>query len=160
MTFITLPTLSIRQPWAWLIFQEHAAPLRKDIENRSWPLPARFLNTPVLIQSSVSAKVSPRVVELEWASRGFEAQAQLGDIPTRGIAMRGCIVGAVVFSECIRNTGETPRPSPWCDTDAGFWWRIQKAIALPPITAKGQLNFWKFDLNSDLLPLISDLASC
>jgi len=72
--------------------------------------------------------------------------------------MRGCIVGAVVFSDCIRNNGDTPQPSAWCDAEAGFWWQIQKAIALPPISAKGRLNFWKFDLDSIFLPLLSHLG--
>ncbi len=41
------PTISIRQPWAELIIAHG-----KDVENRTWHIPFKYLNTPILIHAS------------------------------------------------------------------------------------------------------------
>lgn len=35
-----MPAVSVRQPWAWLLLHD------KDVENRSWALPERYVGKP------------------------------------------------------------------------------------------------------------------
>ena len=43
---MTLPAISIRQPWAWAILYAG-----KDVENRTWQLPERFWGQDILLHA-------------------------------------------------------------------------------------------------------------
>ena len=49
--------ISVRQPWAWLLLHKG-----KDVENRSWALPARYVGDPLLLHAGkTEAPVPPEL---------------------------------------------------------------------------------------------------
>ncbi|WP_290920182.1 hypothetical protein [Halodesulfovibrio sp.] len=69
-------------------------------------------------------------------------------------ARRGHIVGVVRFSKSIENPAfdmnadaqaHVNAASIWANSDSHFWWKIEKAKPITPVSAKGRLSFWKFD---------------
>ncbi|WP_027181075.1 hypothetical protein [Oleidesulfovibrio alaskensis] len=136
------PVISIKQPWAWLILQSHFPHARKDYENRNWPLPEKFTGRTVLIHASASPAAKASVIGEQLRIRDFNCTPPVG-FSRQGIALTGHIVGAAVFSGCIPATGAPP--SAWCEPDAKWWWKIEKAVPVQPVPAKGWMQFWKFN---------------
>jgi hypothetical protein len=146
MKSITLPVITIRQPWAWLILQQQDTAARKDIENRNWKLPAKYIGKPVLVHTSASNKLLMEESDAQLCARGF-SESNLMMFPLddiEGCGRSGHIVGCVVFSACTQNVGQ-PKPSPWCDSDSRFWWHVREAYPITPVPAKGKLSFWQFE---------------
>ena len=132
------PVITIRQPWAAFVVNGI-----KDIENRTWRLPDAYRNCTVLVHASAKPKFDGIDFDRELNSRGitgvcFKPWADLSQ-------KAGHIIGAVRFKGVLADTLGDALPSPWADREATFWWMIEKATPLPPIPAKGRLNFWKFD---------------
>ena len=119
------PALSIRQPWPWAML--HAD---KDVENRSWHLPLKYIGVPVLIHASKS--VDHGALELVAEIAGESVPDSL---PTGGI------VGAMVF-EGENNYRATF--SPWRFADNN-WWAIERAWALPFHPCKGRQRFFEVE---------------
>jgi len=87
------PALSLWQPWAIML-----GPDIKDFENRSWSLPEKFLNTPILIHAAKKKDLE----EWEYAAslygkftRGRASLAPLDD----DCFKFGGIVGWVIFDK-------------------------------------------------------------
>ena len=127
------PVITIRQPWAALIVSGH-----KDIENRDWRLPDKFLNCTVLIHSSAKPAFDPHAAQLEMVARGWPMEI------LHSTTLCGCIIGAVQFTGCIASNARDT-PSEWADKSSKFWWMIGKILPLPPVPAIGKLRFWQFD---------------
>lgn len=149
-----LPTITIRQPWVWLILQQQWLEARKDIENRSWNLPARYLDTPVLVHTSAKPNLNCQVCVGEMYARGLARVSVEPHKDEANIGLSGHIVGVVRFSLSVYNPtfdmDESAQDlikteSPWCDRDSKYWWKIEKAKPITPVSAKGRLSFWKFD---------------
>lgn len=99
---VTLPCLSIRQPWAWAILNAG-----KDVENRSWTTRYRG---PLLIHAAkgcTKAEYEDAAEFIELVTDGLAAPA-LGELP------RGGIVGACdlygVFGKNDRGVGHWKQP--------------------------------------------------
>lgn len=128
----TLPSLSIRQPWAWAIV--HAG---KDIENRSWSTNFRGR---CLIHA---AKGMTRLEYEEClgfahglsCTRPFPSGLTL---PSFGSMPRGGIVGVVDIVDCV-----TESPSPWFSGRFGFV--LRNARPLPFHPCKGRLGVCPVD---------------
>lgn len=89
-------TLSIRQPWAWLIL--HGG---KDVENRTWPTRVRGR-----IQIHASAGMTRREYD---EARLFARRIHPAlDVPAPSELLRGGIIGTVELWDCV-----TASPSPW-----------------------------------------------
>jgi hypothetical protein len=125
MNTITLPALSIRQPWAWLIVNGF-----KDIENRVWrtPLRGRFLVhagktlTREFYDEQVSAMARAGILPA-----GFPVFEQL---PTGGI------VGEARIVDCVDQ-----HDSPWfIPGHHGFVLADSKPLPLWPMN--GRLGFF------------------
>lgn len=150
---MSFTAISIRQPWAFLIVQPCEPRVRKDIENRSWQLPAQYVGQPILVQASakpmfsvadmegIFSAMSPRCADL-----GLPAYRLMGAyLEAPGAidsARSGGIVGVVRFAASIRNEGQTP-PSPWADAESKWWWPVMAARPLPFTPCKGRLSFFK-----------------
>lgn len=133
------PVISIRQPWAALILMQ-----MKDVENRSWPLPAKYTGVPVLLHASKRPLCTPQALNCELHRRGMCTLPRL----TGSLKLSGHLLGAVVFGACSANEGEPF--SRWCDMKAAYWWRIQETAILPkPIPTAGHLGFWQYDLQEN-----------
>lgn len=116
-----MKTLSIRQPWAWLIVNGH-----KDIENRSWPTRMRG---PVLIHASKG------MTRAEY-DEARDLAAQLGiEIPEPDKLERGGIVGKAVITDCVSDSDST-----WFFGRHGFVLSNAKPLPFTPLL--GKLGFF------------------
>lgn len=130
-----MKAISIKQPWASLI--AHGI---KDIENRTWKCPQKYLGQRVLIHASTSGQPSlsdytqEQLLEIEQRSKELYKCAFYGGFP------KGAIIGSVVISDCVQN-----HPSVW--TEKGCWnWVLKDAVLFdkPIMNVKGKLSFWEF----------------
>lgn len=142
-------TLSIRQPWAWLITRPDlvdseeraralASGLLKTIENRDWSTDfrGRFL-----------IHASQRMVQREYWQLYEDLQAQLGiELPHFLELDLGGIVGAATLVDVV-----TEHPSAWFV--GPFGWVLRDARPLPFVEFKGQLNW--FDVPRSLIPRLT-----
>ena len=119
------PAISIRQPWAWAIL--HAG---KDVENRTWSIPRKYLNTPVLIHAGKGEDVEGTAL--------IESMT-MEPLPRKLI--KGGIIGAFILSG--QNNAET-RFSPW-RAEGQNWWKIKSAWPVPFHPCRGQLGFFQVD---------------
>ena len=129
-----MKAITIKQPWASLIVSG-----LKDIENRTWNCPKKYLGKRVLIHA---AKTSVKEgwsalngMQIEKVSKHKDKlYGDNEDLP------KGAIIGSVEIVDCIQN-----HPSPWAEK--GVWnWVLANPILFPePIPAKGKLSFWEYD---------------
>jgi hypothetical protein len=116
-------TLSIRQPWAWLILNAG-----KDIENRDWPTQYRGL---VLIHAGKGMTRD----EYESADSTAALVVPHIDLPPHKALERGGIVGIAEITGCV-----TKSDSPWFFGLYGFV--LRNARPLPFMPWRGQLGFF------------------
>lgn len=115
-----ITAISIRQPWAASLLYGI-----KDIENRTWPLPLKYANTPLLLHVG-KAKPSG-----EWSGPLFERAMQCGPL------LYGGIIGEIVFGPSVRN-----HPSVWADFECWHWPVVYvRRLAFYP--CRGQLGIFK-----------------
>jgi hypothetical protein len=116
-------TLSIRQPWAWLILNAG-----KDVENRDW---ATAYRGPILIHAGKG------MTRDEYES-GADTLAVIRpdiELPPLKDLERGGIVGMAEIGRCV-----THSDSPWFFGPHGFV--LLNARPLPFIPWRGQLGFF------------------
>ncbi len=116
-----LPVISIKQPWAWAIL--HAG---KDVENRTWDIPRRFIGKPVLIHAG---KQIDREAVIHLLHLNYRLPERLET---------GGIVGVAVFDDCANDTGQWAEPG-LCH------WGILRAAPLPFFACNGRLGFFSVD---------------
>ncbi len=128
-------TLSIRQPWAWMII--HGG---KNVENRDWP---------TNIRGRVLIHAAKTMSKDEWIdawifSRGTNAyHCSMKNKLTYENIQRGGIIGSVEIYGCV-----TDSPSCWFTGRYGFLLRDPKPLPFTPW--RGQLGF--FDVPMELQP--------
>lgn len=122
-------TLSIRQPWAWLIVNADGYEDPKRIENRSWG--TRFRGE-ILIHAGKSFDLD--------GYRGVIAQRpDLESImPRPGSYELGGIVGKAIVTECVQSSN-----SRWYFGEFGFVLTDPCACQFYP--TRGQLKFFNVD---------------
>lgn len=120
-------TLSIRQPWAWLILNAG-----KDIENRNWPTQfrGRFL---------IHAGKGMTREEYGNACYTLEEVNPRIVLPAFEMLARGGIVGSVELVDCV-----TDSESGWFFGDYGFVLRDPQPMVFEPM--KGRLGFFDVPL--------------
>jgi len=118
-----MPAISIRQPWGWCIL--HAG---KDVENRAWELPHKFIGKPVLLHAGKTIEQDD--IEI-LRSLGVKVP---NDLETGGI------IGVTVF-------GWTGRSGSWWGAEDQYNWRIDQSRTnpLPFFPCPGRLNFFTVD---------------
>lgn len=129
-----MKAISIKQPWASLI--AHGI---KDIENRTWKCPQKYIGQRVLIHASsgkrifeFSNKQKDKLIENKFSHFMCEHY----DYP------RGAIIGSVVIADCVQN-----HPSVWAIK--GCWnWVLKDAVLFdnPIMNVKGKLGFWEYNI--------------
>ena len=133
-TMITMPCISIRQPWAWAIL--HAS---KGIENRSWPTKHRG---PILIHAGKWFRLDEvrKEFALFMARQGhFGTPESDAKIFTEMRAQTGGIVGIVSIVDCVKGPA-----LPWAMPDHCHW-VLADARPLPFWPCKGRLGIWRVD---------------
>ncbi len=132
-----MKVITIKQPWASLIV--HGI---KDIENRTWACPKKYIGQRVLIHASTKPDNEPyRIFNDEQANAidgcvmdvvGFYKQT-------------GCIIGSVEIIGCTIN-----HHSIWAEKTNYYkkpvynWVLAKPALYENLITAKGKLSFWDY----------------
>jgi len=136
-----LPAISIRQPWAFLITQDIMPPQRKDIENRTWRLPRKYIDTPVLVHAGKAR----RALTLDDVLARHRVYLPSTEAFTLDGLPVGGIVGVVRFGECMESPPFGFLPSGWAEKHSPFWWTITAARKLPFHPCEGRLWFFKAD---------------
>lgn len=127
MTQHTMPAISIRQPWAWLIVNGF-----KPVENREWP--TRFRGR-FLVHAG---KTLTRPYYEEQASALARAGILPDGFPTFEELRTQCggIVGEATMTDCRER----------CDSpfyiEGNYAWMLQDGKPMPFWPAKGQLGFF------------------
>jgi hypothetical protein len=129
-------TLSIRQPWAWLIVQRH-----KTIENRDWFTAYRG---PFQIHAGAG------IVQRDYRELAARLDAELGIMvpPFTDLdrGPRGGIVGVATLTGIV-----TESDDPFFVGPAG--WLLADAQPLPFVACKGQLSWFDAPRHPALDPL-------
>lgn len=123
-----MKTLSIKQPWAWLIIHKG-----KNIENRTWgtKFRGRFQ-----VHASAGCTRKERAEAVEFAlQRGVIKD--YSEVPPIDELKRGGIIGSVELVNVV-----TYSDSPWFAGPKGFVLRQPKP--LPFVATKGRLGFFEF----------------
>jgi len=120
-----MKTLSIKQPWAWLILNGF-----KPVENRTWKTDYRGK---LLIHAS-------KTIDnwgIQWAT-GINNYDICIDLPET--FETGGIVGVVDLIDCVKEHG-----SPWFFGPYGFVLENPKTLPFTP--CRGQLGLFNIDIN-------------
>lgn len=147
-----MKAISIKQPWASLIV--HGI---KDIENRTWACPKKYIGQRVLIHASGSHgkkfKVNLTNEQIKAAFAMIADGCMLGNIPF------GSIIDSVEIVDCVIN-----HPSVWAEKTENYtvgmnpkiyeditgkkivynWVLANPILFKEPIPAKGKLSFWDY----------------
>lgn len=143
-----MKTITVKQPWASLIV--HGI---KDIENRTWACPEKYIGKRVLIHASKSipkngwCEMSEHQIKI--ACKGVMIGARIEELPY------GSIIGSVEIVDCKIN-----HPSIWAEKSKGVaigghvldekepliynWVLANPVLFANPIQAKGKLSFWDY----------------
>lgn len=140
-----MKAITIKQPWASLIV--HGI---KDIENRTWACPKKYLGQRVLIHASAKPDIEPYMIF-------NDAQADAIDNCVMDVCgyykQTGAIVGSVEIVNCVQN-----HPSIWADKGVYNWVLANPVLFKKPIPAKGRLSFWEYDnLSEDARNVVDDV---
>jgi hypothetical protein len=126
--------LTVQQPWASLIVSG-----LKPVENRSWRTPYRG---PLLIHAAAlryddegERRLRRAGLPLPPAPARLPGQAALWSRPLSETLPRGCIVGRVILTDCVRDFD-----SPWAERGAWHWLLSTPEPAIRPLRCKGALN--------------------
>ena len=126
-------TLSIRQPWAWLITSG-----LKDVENRTWFSPYRG---PLLIHAGKALDPDLKTREALADMLAFMELELDGPIPDPAQLPRGGIVGSAYMTGCVSDNA-----SDWFCGPFGF--KLEHAKEIPFRPCKGALGFFQVDLEA------------
>lgn len=142
-----MKAITIKQPWASLIV--HGI---KNIENRTWRCPKKYIGQRVLIHASAKPVEmrNPNSVftKAQWDSLSLEYQRNIicGD----GL-LNSAIIGSIEIVDCIQDY-----PSIWAEKGFYNWVLANPVLFKQPIPSKGKLSFWEYDnLSEQDLKIIS-----
>lgn len=153
--------LTVKQPWSFLICSGI-----KDIENRTWKCPQKYIGERVLIHASADKKLNLLALtgeQYEDACNKFDWKE------TRSVDRwdRSAIIGSVEIVDCVIN-----HPSIWAEktesiptdvydisnglpaylgkynNNVVYNWVLANPILFdkPILNVKGKLGFWDYDL--------------
>lgn len=122
-----MKVLSIRQPYAWLIFNGG-----KSIENRSW---ATNYTGPLLIHAGKALYPDAEGIREWWNNLvTMEHMKHYPTMPPLDELPKGAIVGSALLVGCYW-FDETSNRNPWARGPA--CWYLSQKRALPPFPARG-----------------------
>ena len=153
-----MKVLTIKQPWAYLI----AAGI-KDIENRTWKCPEKYIGKRVLIHASASAPKSIReLLSADQIDTVFKSDLY-NDTDYAKQYSTGTIIGSVEIVDCVVN-----HTSIWAEKSIGckdgcpdlencpagkcphliYNWVLAMPVLFdePIPIVKGRLGFWEYEV--------------
>lgn len=127
-----MKAITIKQPWASLIV--HGI---KDIENRTWQCPKKYIGQRVLIHAGVDKRggwtLNHDQAGALYRSKSILHSTDFDDLPF------GSIIGSVEIVDCVQN-----HPSVWAEKGVYNWVLANSILFTNPIPAKGKLSFWDY----------------
>ena len=172
-----MKAVSIKQPWAYLI-----ASGIKDIENRTWKCPQKYIGERVLIHASAK----PAKIDFEINGQATVMEIQLSSALNKcdENGLFSAIVGSVEIVDCVVN-----HTSIWAEKtklptvgdvleDIHFLGKVQNPDSIiynwvlaspilfdePILGVKGKLGFWNYEFSEDDYECTNDngytLGSC
>jgi len=123
-----MKALSLRQPMAWAIFHG------KDIENRTWKLPAYGFSPPDRIYIHASKEFD--MEHWRWIADNDNRLCTFIPDYDSPVFVRGALIGEVDIVDCVRN-----HSSHWFFGPYGFVLRNPIEYKIP-IPCKGKLGFF------------------
>ncbi len=139
---LQLVSLSVKQPWAWLLCNRIAGLPLKDVENRGWPLPPKFAGARVLIhagQQSDDKAGWRQAWDMLVKARGDDV-AQEAWAAIHALCAETALGGVVGEVTTVRDVVESG--SPWFVGSHGF--ETQDGLSYPRIVpCRGQLGFFQ-----------------
>lgn len=137
---VTLPCLSVRQPWAWLIL--HGG---KDVENRRWTLPRHARGT-VLLHAAKGMTREEYEDATDYALDVGQQHGRAILTPPADDLDRGGIVGAArIVGQFLPHESNS---SPW-HIRGQYGFRLEKVTPLPFRAYKGALGFFRVRLTAE-----------
>ena len=128
--------LTVKHPYSYLICSGV-----KDIENRSWKCPQKYIGERVLIHASAKwAKESDNLEQ--FFSMQLVYMRKMGIVLNPGIMPTSAIIGSVIIADCVQN-----HPSIWA-IEGYYHWVLKDPILFeqPILNVKGKLGFWDYEL--------------
>lgn len=127
-----MKAISIKQPWASLIV--HGI---KDIENRTWVCPQKYIGKRVLIHASAGNKFNINLND-EQMIAAFPLISKKSVLEHWDF---GAIIGSVKIVSCVQN-----HSSVWAEKGVFNWVLSEPILYENPIeNVKGKLSFWEYD---------------
>ena len=154
----TVPALSIRQPWAWLICHPEIVTAcgisPKQIENRDW-LPPKGYRGPLLIHTGRNVDEEmfladlfrgPQIDRYYWEEKFGDVGQKLSQMmpQSKDDYARGAIIGMAMLTGVV-----TESDSPWFCGRYGFVLKDARAFE-KPVPYRGSLKL--FDIPIELVP--------
>ena len=139
-----MKAISIKQPWAYLI----AAGI-KDIENRTWKCPGKYIGERVLIHASKTQYETPMYL---LTDEQYDSIKQEKRIEINNSLEYGCIIGSIEIVDCVVN-----HTSIWAEktnlpeqlSNEYIWSSVLANPILfdvPIHNVKGKLGFWNYEV--------------
>lgn len=124
--------LSVRQPWAWLLFHG------KDVENRTWKTAFRGR---FFVHASQGMTREEYEAAVQFVRR-FNAPLA-AKIPLPHALLKGGVIGRADLTDCRHRTQRDAWASPWFEGPFGFG--VANQVELPFRPCRGALGFFRPD---------------
>lgn len=166
-----MKTITVKQPWASLIVEPDQNNIGfgiKDIENRTWKCPEKYIGQRILIHASAQSwswgQFANYITRIDCENLELQKIVRENTFSEKWLKelQRGAIIGSVEIVDCVIN-----HPSIWAEKtkipyladvledikhlgkeqrpDVVYNWVLANPIKFPePILAKGKLSFWDY----------------
>lgn len=146
-----MKAISIKQPWASLIV--HGI---KDIENRTWKCPEKYIGQRVLVHASgkplqcigfldsilKNEHISALPKDKEFEAYGFEVGAIIGSVKIVGCTVNHSSIWAEKTPDYVTGTPADVHKFVTGEKVIYNWILAEPILFEVPIPAKGKLSFW------------------
>lgn len=130
-----MKVLTVKHPWAYLICSGV-----KDIENRTWKLPIKYIGQRVLIHASAKADDIKLAIDGQATAEEIQLLSALNYCDEN--ELYSAIIGSVRFVDCVIN-----HESIWAEKGVYNWVLANPVLFDKPIlNVKGKLGFWNYEL--------------
>ena len=142
-----MKTITLKQPWAFLVCSGV-----KDIENRTWKCPEKYIGKRVLSHASKDEELDVSALNRPQLRAAYPVLSKHEMFDSEKFD-RGSIIGSVRIVNCVIN-----HPSIWAEKTGGgktvYNWVLEDAILFdkPILDVKGKLSFWESDCETLVCP--------
>jgi hypothetical protein len=118
--------LTLWEPWSWAILSLPEA-IRKDVENRGWPMPAPFVGEWVALHAGRT---------YDWDGAAWIRQTFRVEVPPPNKLVLGAVTGLVKFAPSGRAVRSRWAVGPWC------WPVLERVTIATTVDCRGFQKLW------------------